>query len=80
MIACLLTDLSVIIYVNIFVDNFHSLLHLGAHTLDSNFILICTDYIFVISQSSRVDFMLRRPNCTDKHQMLIILTNRTSDI
>ena len=32
------------------------------------------------SQSSRMDFMLRLPNCTDKHQMLIILTNPTSDI
>ena len=31
-------------------------------------------------QSSRMDFMLRLPNCTDKHQMLIILTNPTSDI
>ena len=27
-----------------------------------------------------MDFMLRLPNCTDKHQMLIILTNPTSDI
>ena len=31
-------------------------------------------------QSSRMYFMLRLPNCTDKHQMLIILTNPTSDI
>ena len=31
-------------------------------------------------QSSRMDFMLRLPNCTDKHQMLIILTNPTPDI
>ena len=31
-------------------------------------------------QSSRMDFMLRLPNCTDRHQMLIILTNSTSDI
>ena len=31
-------------------------------------------------QSSWMDFMLRLPNCTDKHQMLIILTNPTSDI
>ena len=31
-------------------------------------------------QSSRMDFMLRLPNCADKHQMLIILTNPTSDI
>ena len=31
-------------------------------------------------QSSQMDFMLRLPNCTDKHQMLIILTNPTSDI
>ena len=30
-------------------------------------------------QSSRMDFMLRLPNCTDKHQMLIILTNPMSD-
>ena len=34
----------------------------------------------VISQSSRMDFILRLPNCTDKHQMLMILTNPTSDI
>ena len=27
-----------------------------------------------------MDFMLRLPNCTDRHQMLIILTNSTSDI
>ena len=33
-----------------------------------------------VMQSSRMDFMLRLPNCTDKHQMLIILTNPTSDI
>ena len=32
------------------------------------------------TQSSRMDFMLRLPNCTDKHQMLTILTNPTSDI
>ena len=31
-------------------------------------------------QSSRLDFMLHLPNCTDRHQMLIILTNSTSDI
>ena len=31
-------------------------------------------------QSSRMNFMLRLPNCTDKHQMLIILTNPMSDI
>ena len=31
-------------------------------------------------QSSRMDFMLRLPNCTDKHQILMILTNPTSDI
>ena len=32
------------------------------------------------AQSSRMDFMLRLPNCTDRHQMLIIFTNSTSDI
>ena len=31
-------------------------------------------------QSSRMDFMPRLPNCTDKHQMPIILTNPMSDI
>ena len=31
-------------------------------------------------ESSGMDFMLRLPNCTDRHQMLIILTNSTSDI
>ena len=31
-------------------------------------------------QSFWMDFMLRLPNCTDRHQMLIILTNSTSDI
>ena len=33
-----------------------------------------------LTQSSRMDFMLRLPNCTDRHQMLIILTNSKSDI
>ena len=36
--------------------------------------------IVLLQQSSRMDFMVRLPNCTDKHQMLIILTNPTSDI
>ena len=36
--------------------------------------------LFITKQSSRMDLMIRLPNCTDKHQMLIILTNPTSDI
>ena len=32
------------------------------------------------AQSSRMDFMLHLPNCTDRHQMLIILPNSMSDI
>ena len=32
------------------------------------------------TQSSWMDFMLRLPNCTARHQMLIMLTNSTSDI
>ena len=41
--------------------------------------LICAHNFAQIVQSSRMDFRLRLPNCTDKHQMLIILTNPTSD-
>ena len=36
--------------------------------------------IMEIYQSSRMDFMPLLPICTDRHQMLIILTNSTSDI
>ena len=49
-----------------------------ATVLKNNFLIL--GHLNQRGQSSRMDFMLRLPNCTDRHQMLIILTNSTSDI